>query len=174
MSLLSNKYTYTAQQWSACMHQISKISCWTRIYYEAVALPRDKPSYRPQRSWGKVMFLHVSVILFRGGLAHCMLGYTHPPREQEPPHTRHPLEQAPQEQTPPEADTPRSRHPPGADTPQEQTSGTRHPPSAVHAGRYGQQAGGMHATGMQSSFLVCYEMTHSHHCSQSFEPRWYM
>ena len=23
--------------------------------------------YRPQRSWGKVMFLHVSVILFTGG-----------------------------------------------------------------------------------------------------------
>ena len=30
--------------------------------------------------------------------------------------------------------------PPGADT----------PPCAVHAGRYGQQAGGMHPTGMQS------------------------
>ena len=28
--------------------------------------------------------------------------------------------------------------------------GTRHPPSAVHAGIYGQQAGGMHPTGMQS------------------------
>ena len=25
------------------------------------------PYYRPQRSWGKVMFLHVSVILFTGG-----------------------------------------------------------------------------------------------------------
>ena len=31
-------------------------------------------------------------------------------------------------------------YPPGADT----------PPCAVHAGRYGQQAGGMHPTGMQS------------------------
>ena len=27
------------------------------------------------------------------------------------------------------------------------------PPSAVHAGRYGQQAGGTHPTGMQSCFL---------------------
>ena len=27
----------------------------------------DKYFYRPQRSWGKVMFLHVSVILFTGG-----------------------------------------------------------------------------------------------------------
>ena len=25
--------------------------------------------YRPQRSWGKVMFLHMSVILFRGGVS---------------------------------------------------------------------------------------------------------
>ena len=32
--------------------------------------------------------------------------------------------------------------PPGADTPR-----------AVHAGRYGQQAGGMHSTGMQSCCL---------------------
>ena len=37
------------------------------------------------------------------------------------------------------------RHPLGADTPREQT-----PPEAVHAGRYGQRAGGMHPTGMQS------------------------
>ena len=36
--------------------------------------------------------------------------------------------------------------PPGADTPsQEQT-----PPGVVHAGRYGQQAGGTHPTGMHS------------------------
>ena len=50
----------------------------------------------------------------RGGLPHCMLGYT--------PRTR-------------------GRYPPD----QRQV-----PPSAVHAGRYGQQAGGMHSTGMQS------------------------
>ena len=43
--------------------------------------------------------------------------------------------------TTPRADTPRSRHPP----PSEQV-----PPYAVHAVRYGQQAGGMHPTGMQS------------------------
>ena len=35
--------------------------------------------------------------------------------------------------------------------PWEQTpSGSRHPPYAVHAGRYGQQSGGMHPTGMHS------------------------
>ena len=44
---------------------------------------------------------------------------------------------------PPGADTPQSRHPPG----------TRPPPRAVHAGRYGQRAGDMHPTGMQSCIL---------------------
>ena len=51
--------------------------------------------YRPQRSWGKVMFLHVSVILFTGGgRPQYMLGYTPPPRSRhQPPGSR---------QTPPE------------------------------------------------------------------------
>ena len=53
-----------------------------------------------------------------------MMGYHHPPRP------------APQEQTPL-----------GPGTPSEQT-----PPCAVHAGRYSQQAGGMHPTGMQSCY----------------------
>ena len=100
-----------------------------------------KASYDPQRSWGKVMFLHVSVILFTGGgcLSHCMLGYS--PGTRHPPQTRHP----------------QSRQPLGADT----------PPSAVHAGRYRQQASGTHPTGMQS----CVEIElgsgriHKHQCS---------
>ena len=61
----------------------------------------------------KVIFLHLSVILFTGGrcLSQCMLGY-HPPRA----HT-------PTEQTPPRADTaPQSRHP----------AKTRHPPPGPH------------------------------------------
>ena len=75
-----------------------------------------------------------------------MLGYHTPPGADTP-----------QEQTPPGADTPQEQtHPPGADTHQsrpprsrplrEQTS----PPGAEHAGRYGQRAGGMHPTGMQT------------------------
>ena len=98
------------------------------------------------------MFLQVSVILLtRGCLPQCMLGYTPPgadtPREQTP-WSRHPPEQTPPlahppgadppEQTPPiadtplGADTPQSRHthpqqtPPRADTP----PGSRHPPGA--------------------------------------------
>ena len=37
--------------------------------------------YRPQRSWGKVIFSQASMILFMGGLPQCMLGY-HPPPDQ--------------------------------------------------------------------------------------------
>ena len=60
--------------------------------------------YRLQRSWGKVMSLHVSVILSTGeGLPQCMLGYTPPPppRPRSDPRTRHPpRSRHPQEQTP--------------------------------------------------------------------------
>ena len=62
----------------------------------------------------------------------------------DPLHAEIPPEQTPPppEQTPPGPDTPsRADTPPGPGT----------PPGAVHAGRYGQQAGGTHPTGMQSS-----------------------
>ena len=100
--------------------------------------------YRPQTKFVKVMFLHLSVILSMGrGLPQCMLGYTPPPRVD-----------------PQEADTPLgSRHPPGsrhpheADTPREQTPPQQQtPPCAVHAGRYRQEVGGMHPTGMHTCF----------------------
>ena len=95
----------------------------------------------------KVIFLHLSVILFTGGcLPQCMLGYHTPPEqtlplEQTPhweqtsptsrhtspqsrhtPKSRHPLEQTPLEQTP------SNSRPPRADTPQEQTT----PPQGPH------------------------------------------
>ena len=77
--------------------------------------------------WGKVIF---SVACVKNsvhggwgvGLPQCMLGY--------PPPTTIP---------------PRSSHSPRAGTPH-----SRHPTCAVYAGRYGQQVGGMHPTGMQS------------------------
>ena len=68
--------------------------------------------YRPQRSWGKVMFLHVSVILFTGGVCHTPPGQTplaDTPR-QTPPLGRHPRADPPWAdtpwQTPPRTDTP--------------------------------------------------------------------
>ena len=99
--------------------------------------------YRPQWSWGKVMFLQASVIQLTGEVPH-----TPPPQSRHPPPSRHP----------PGADTPQSRHPPQADTPpRADTPWSRHPPPrsrhlppGEHAVRYGQRAGGTHPTGMQS------------------------
>ena len=51
----------------------------------------------------------------------------------------------PLEQTPPGANTPQKQNSPGAYTPRADT-----PPSTVHAGRYGQQVGGTHPTGMHT------------------------
>ena len=89
----------------------------------------------------------------------------HTPQEQNPPGSRH--------DTP--YPTPRSRPTPGADTPQEQTpqEETRNPPRkkpgrpprrVVHAGRYGQQAGGTHPTGMHPCFGLNLE-----HVSEQYE-----
>ena len=80
-------------------------------------------------SWGKVMFLHVSVIQVHGGSA-----------------------------PGPGTSNPQTRHPPGDQAPPwDQTAPwTRHPPNAVHAERYWQQAGGTHPTGMQSCVIQIY------------------
>ena len=106
-------------------------------------------SYRPQTKFAKVMFLHLSVShSVQGGvLPQCMMGYT--PQQQTPPWQQTPPQEA---DTPWEADTPSpgSRHPPAADTP----PGRRHPPRAVHAWRYGQQAGGTHPTGMHTCIFL--------------------
>ena len=138
--------------------------------------------YRPQTKFAKVMFLHLSVShSVRGGVpaqvpppgpgtppdqVHPLgpgapfipLGpgttpgnrYT-PPGPGTPPGTRY---------------TPGIRYPPGSGIPQDQVhplplgpgTSTRDqvhpppPPRAVHAGRYGQQVGGTHPTGMHSCF----------------------
>ena len=94
--------------------------------------------YRPQRSCGKVMFLHLSVILFPG---------RHPPR-QKPPLGRHPPGRQPlshhPRQTPPRGRHPQAdrqttpQPPPQADTPPQETATT---------------ADGSHPTGMHSCFL---------------------
>ena len=104
------------------LKDVNLLISWTGVTFreiktlETLADPmraRDVPQsnffhYRPQRSWGKVVFLHVSVTLFTGGLPHCMLGYTPGTRG------RHPAGA-----DPPRADTPST----GADPPS-----TRHPP----------------------------------------------
>ena len=122
---------------------------WVETFH--VLFPFGSYIYRPQTKFAKVMFLHLSVILFTGGgLPQCMLGYHPPeqtphPRSRHPPGTRHPPPPPgtrhppppPGTRHPPEPGTPPgTRHPPGPGTPPreqkppwEQTPpGTRHPP----------------------------------------------
>ena len=136
--------------------------------------------YRPQRSWGKVMFLQASVILLtgRGSTWHTpQTRYTpwsrHPPRDQVPPTgTRYPpgpgtppgTRYIPRDQVHPWPGTlpgpgtpPRTRYTPRDQVRPPRTRythpvppGPGTPPNAEHAGRYGQWAGGMHPTWMQS------------------------
>ena len=80
--------------------------------------------YRPQRSCGQGNILHLSAILFGGGLPQCMLGCHPPPRRppakdiplpRRPPEGgTHPLPRRPPpaKETPPEGGTPMPRRPP--------------------------------------------------------------
>ena len=81
-------------------------------------------NYRQQRSWGKFMFLHVSVILFTGGLSQCMLGY-HPLRAGRYPLPPGPGRHPHWEQTP----SPRDQ----AGTPWEQTPRPQGPGTPLHS-----------------------------------------
>ena len=78
--------------------------------------------YRPQRSWGKVVFSQACVILFTGASASVHTGIP-PPNpatpQSTPPQDHTPLEQIPpREQTPPLGPgTPLDQAPPGADSP---------------------------------------------------------
>ena len=137
--------------------------------------------YRPQRSWGKVMFLQASVILSTGG--EYLTRYTpqtrytppvqvHPPDQVPPrpgttPQTRYtplgpgtpPLGQVhpPTRYTPRPGTLPDQVHPPGPGTPPQTRYPPRPgtpPPGAEHARRYGQRAGGTHPTGMHSCSLL--------------------
>ena len=108
----------------------------------------------------KIMFLHVSVCPHGGSTPRDQV---HPPpwaQVHPPPGTRYPAKDQvhPQSRyTPPEPGTPPGTrytpqdqiHPSGPGTPPHRTRYTP-PPGAVHAGRYGQQAGGTHPTGMHS------------------------
>ena len=94
------------------------------------------------------VFTPVCHSVHRGGV--CLSAcWDTPPRADTPqeqtPQSRHPWEQtSPQEQTPP------GRRHPGANTP---------PSHVVHAGRYGQQAGGTHPTGMHTCFWAEFAFT---------------
>ena len=86
--------------------------------------------------WGKVIFLHLFVILFTGGGV-CLSACWDTPPGPPPP--------GPATSPPGTSPPPGSRHPPPG------TPRNRHtPPTTKHAGSYGQRAGGTHPTGMQS------------------------
>ena len=98
----------------------------------------------------------LSVILFTGGMSASVHdgintppGSRHPweadsPWEADPPANRH--HPPPREADPP----PRKQTPLEVDTPPWEAD----PPCAVHAGRYGQQAGGAHPTGIHTCFTI--------------------
>ena len=120
--------------------------------------------YRPQRSWAKVIFLHLSVILLTGGCTWSGLrgctwsgpggGTWSGGVCQVPPQTRHPPgpgtppgDQVPLlDQTPPlgPGTPPRTRHPPDQTPPRPDT------PPEQQTLEYGLRAAGMHPTGMHS------------------------
>ena len=126
--------------------------------------------YRPQRSWGKVMFLQASVILSTGGgSASVHAGIPSLWEQAGIP-------------SPDQAGTPLGAGiPPRADPPEQAPPGSRHPPGAKHAGRYGQCAGGTHPTGMQTctsclAYKQCFEMktkiVSSFRCKTSSNKDW--
>ena len=143
----SSRFTVDELVIDITLYWLFTYSCWRHAYYQPA-----------NEIVGRLCFYSCLWFCSQGGcLPQCMLGYHTPgsrhPREQAPPWSRQPLgagtptQQAPQH----------SRHPNTAGTPTQQApQHSRHPipgtpPSgAVHAGRYGQQAGSMHPTGMQS------------------------
>ena len=99
-------------------------------------------NYHPQTKFAKVIFLHLSLILFTGVSASVHAGIPPPglgtPREQSPPGADTPWEQTP----------PRSRTPAGAGSPRTR----HHPPGAETA----TAADGTHPTGMHSCIDMCW------------------
>ena len=120
----------------------------TRIFWKVYC-------YRPQTKLAKVMFLHLSVSHFvhRGEYLVRYPPGRYTPQAGTPPRQVHPWAGTPlgrctHRQVPPWAGTHPSRY---------------IPPGAVHAGRYGQQAGSTHPTGMHSCLIV----TIPHMCKAS-------
>ena len=105
----------------------------------------------------KVIFLHLFVILFTGGVWYLSM-HRPPPPGSKPPWSGSPQQTPPREQTPPRAETPppqgkpspRSRHPPQSRQPPRQQ---RRPHLPEQTPGYSQRVAGTHPTGMHSCFL---------------------
>ena len=106
-----------------CYRSSKCYTCWPILHLSSIYYCCVYICYRPQRSWGKVMFSQVCVLLFTGGMsASVHAGMPPHPPEQTPPRIRPPRADTPGSRPPP-----RSRHlhradnPPGADTPPPQS-----------------------------------------------------
>ena len=100
-----------------------------------------------------------------GGSASVHAGIPPPRPDTHPPGSRPPWNQAPPPPGPGAPLGPGTLQGPKVGTPP-RTRG-RHPPGAVHAGRYGQLAGGTHPTGMQSR-LFCLQLVSSNYYFSQF------
>ena len=102
-------------------------------------------NYRAQTKFAKVMFLHLSVVLFTGGT--CIPACNG--SDSQPEDRPHPSPGRNQEDLPPRK-KPVRPHPPGRNH--------QDPPGAVHAGRYGQQAGGTQPNLMHTCSQCLYDV----------------
>ena len=118
-------YCETGLQWPARPHPFSlpHLNHASRTWTTNI-ISQKLFNYRPQRSCGKVMFLHLSVILFTGGSSPPLGRHSDPSPGQTPAPGK-----TPPGQTPPWADIAREDTPPGQTTTPRQT-----PPSPVHTG----------------------------------------
>ena len=147
---------------SACA--IPEATSWMRpVNAEEV----KKTYYRPQRSWGKVMFSQASVILFtwEGVYPSMHWADTHraytplgrhprqtPPGRHQPgqtPPDRHPLGRHPWVDTP-RPDTSLGRHPPGRHPPEQTPTWPEPPPPTATA------VDGTHPTGIHSCAIIIF------------------
>ena len=114
----------------------------------------DAHNYRPQTKFGARLSFYTCLwfcSLGGGGVPGQVPPGRHTPWQVHPQAGTPPGRYTPQAGTPPGRYTPWQVHPPGTRYPTPQTRYTARP---VHAGRYGQQAGGMHPTGMHA----CYDL----------------
>ena len=120
--------------WTYSLKPIWKRCCF-RVYYERTLMRQPFPSYRPQRSWAKVIFSQACVCPQGGGV--CLIACWDTPGADPPgpgtPQSRHHHHHPP----------PRTRHPHWVQTP---------PGKQTLA--YSLRAAGTHPTGMHSCFIV--------------------
>ena len=125
---------------SYTLHLEVEFLCWVSVWATALHVSSDwLYSLLANEVWGKVMYLHLSVIGIHRGDVYLNIKFRHAPWADTPPR-----------KTAPKANTPQ------VDISQADTLLGRSPP--LDTTGYSQQAGGRHPTGMYSCFAVCLQM----------------